>query len=119
MEELKDESGKTEADYQSARDSFSEDFRKYIGEAMLDGIDSYLLTYGDPKEYRAYVNYGGTLVDNIMCYLVTQGKVHLDESVKTSEEELAKLAEKREKAQEQAGSIQPQLTFDVPKAGYL
>lgn len=101
----KDKDGRTAEDYEKMRDSFSDEFRGVIGETLLETVDSYLLTYGDPKQYRHYVNFAGTVLDGVVCYLLVADKLHLDKSVVADEETITKRREEKKQAHAAPGDL--------------
>lgn len=98
----KDRTGRTKADYEKVYDSISDETKREIGETLMETVDSYLLSFGDPKQYRNFVNFAGTVSDGLICWLITNEYVTLTEKGQAPDADIERRQEERKKQKELA-----------------
>lgn len=73
--------------YGVVHDTFGGELRKKIAEYAAECVDSSLLLYGDPKDYRTFRNLGDSVAEAVVLYLVTEGFLSVPEEYQSTDEE--------------------------------
>lgn len=95
-------------EYQAAYEAYSKEFLEAVAEKVAETVDTFLISYGEPKDYRQFRYFGTLVTDSIVLWLVTEGFAALSLDYVAGEEELTeRAAAKAEREEKSAGRPDP------------
>lgn len=86
------------AKFAELHDTISASTREAVLDKATEVTDTYLVIYGEPKEYRLYRHMGETFMESALLHFLEAGIVTLTPEHTASEEEQAERKAKREQA---------------------